>query len=154
MNISNEGFLIMESTANTFFQNNKIFNIKSLWEIRITPQSMEHLRKKKEKYDRPMQEIYIRYLCFLSSRKILEGLEFYQEYKTLVVNDIERKNGKNSIVKKMAQFYWFVWIIESTNSKNRIRVVVKKIHWKQYAELVSVIPSRNSKWYSYYWEEI
>jgi len=139
----------MENRANQFYSKNKIITSPIWWEVRMTPEWMQHLRQK-WKTKRNIQEIYIRYLCLLSSDKLISDMKYYQEYKSDYATIVERKNGKNSSVKKMAEYYWLIGIIDTGKSKNRIRLVIRKIFGRDYYELYSVIPSRNSQWYSYF----
>ena len=117
-------------------------------DVKITPSWFSHIEMKDTKHRRDNDEIYMRYLCFLSIEKILCHTEIYQEYKALT-EDIEvERNWQFISEKKMVQYYWFVWIVQNWENKHRIRVVVKEVHWWNSIEFVSVMPARKMKWYN------
>ena len=149
MIITQQDFDHMETRANNFYAKNKIIKSPIRWEVIMTPEGMSHLREKWN-HKRNIQDIFMRYLCLLSADKLIGGMSYYQEYKSDFATVIERKNGKNTLVKKMAEYFGLVGIIDTGKSKNRIRLVIRKIFGSKHYELYSVIPSRDSQWYSYF----
>jgi len=101
-------------------------------------------------HHRDTQQIYVRYKCFLNIKDVLSKMHYYQEYKIEVREINERKNGKNIIVKKMVIYIAFIAIVKVWIDQNRIKIVVSNTQWKDDYEFLSIIPSRNSKWYNYF----
>ena len=71
---------IKQKAVNYFRENRKILS-QAFWEIRITPEWFNHIEWKNKNHKRPKTEVYIRYLCFLSTAYILENLKLYQEFR-------------------------------------------------------------------------
>ena len=74
--------------------------------IRVWNDWFSHIQYKDAKHRRSNEDIYMRFLCFLSLEKILCNLWLYQEYKA-IVEDIEVKREWKLIKeRKMVQYYW------------------------------------------------
>ena len=146
---------IRDKAIQEFRKREKIF-CPALWNhVRITNEWFNHITfKDKKQHRRSNQEIAMRFLCFLSVKQILEKSQLYQEYKACDENIEIKKNGKNIIEKRLVQYYGFVGVVKNSEDQHRIRVVVKKIFWRDHIEYVSVMPARSMKWYTNFtWPE-
>lgn len=123
-------------------------------EIRISPEWFSHIERKDAKHRRTNEEIYMRYLCFLSLEKILCNMSLYQEYKALL-EDIEVERWWQFIKEQKAvQYYAFVGIVKHWDDRHRIRVVLKEVYGREKIDFVSVMPARKMKWYNnFFWPE-
>ena len=121
-------------------------------EIRITNEWLAHIEWKDPKHRRPNDEIYMRYLCFLSIESILCHMELYQEYRAWLEEIEVERWGQIIKEQKPVQYYWFVGIVKIGDDQHRIRVVVKEVYWWEKIDFVSVMPARKMKWYTnFFW---
>lgn len=147
-NITHEKFQKAETAARKFYEKNKIIKCPALGNIKVTPESMEHLKYKDKNHHRTIGDSYTRYRCFLSIKDILNNMHYYQEYKVDTKHFPERKNGKTVKVKRIVELMAFIAIVKIWYVQNRIKIVVAKNQWNY--EFISVIPCWNSRWYSYF----
>lgn len=154
MFVSIKDFKRAENKANFFYKKNKSIVCPALkWKIKITPNWMEHLRKKDKKHYRSMEDTYIRYKCLLYIKEVLNNMFYYQEYRASIKRVKVRKQRKNSYENKMTEYIWFTAIVKVWLNKNRIKIIVMKVDWTHDYEFLSVIPNWNSKWYSFFENE-
>ncbi len=138
-----------QAKANEFFSKNKENWIicKALSAIvKVKPEFMEHLRFRDNKHKRSEKEVYVRYSCLPYIKKILEEMAYYQEYESREISVKERKNGDDIFVKKMSEYFVFTAVMKYNDAKRKIRVVIRKIFWADWAELVTVMPKRHKDW--------
>ena len=132
-----------------FYEKNKKIYSPIFDLIKITPQSLWHLENKDKHHKRPEKEAEMRMKCFLSIDRIIKQSCLYQEYKQELEDVIIKKYWKRIKVPRKVNYYGLVWILHTdTGSRIRIKVVIKKVNDRKYAEFISVIPARNIKWYN------
>jgi hypothetical protein len=85
----------MKQKAISLFQKNKKIMSRAFGEIRLTPEGFNHIEWKSKNHKRPMQEAYIRYLCFNHIIYILNRSELYQEFRE-ELQHIEVKKDKGT----------------------------------------------------------
>lgn len=144
--ISQLDFDEVKKNALNLFLKNKIIFSPAFWKIKITPEWFNHIEWKSKNHKRSTKESYIRYLCFLHIKYILENSKLYQEFREeFQIFDL-RRNSKIFKEKKIVCLYGFVAVVN--NNKNRVKIVIRKVDWWDNYEFVSVIPVWKSTWYS------
>jgi len=71
MMITKEDFDKLETKINDYYHKHRHIHTPALGLVKVTPNTLIHLRGEDKKHPRTMQEVYMRYLCFLSIDKIL-----------------------------------------------------------------------------------
>lgn len=98
---------------------------------------------------RSEKEKEIRFKCFVYIHEIIEKSHIYQEWKKEYRYEYIKVSGKKKYEKKLVECFGLVWIIDQKDGyKTRIKVVIKKVVWWKHAEMISVIPGRQIKWYN------
>lgn len=144
--ITEEQYESVKQKAISLFQKNKKIMSRAFGEVKITPEGFNHIEWKSKNHKRPMQEAYIRYLCFNHIIYILNHSELYQEFREELQHIEIKKQNKKVTENKIVYLYGFVAIVN--NNKNRVKIVVRKVaDWNHY-EFVSVIPVWKSDGYS------
>ena len=146
MEISEEQYYNIKQKAIKFYKNNRIIFNPKFWEIKIDLKWFQHLEWKRKNHKRTKKEAYIRYLCFLQIKFILNKLWLYQEFREEEREKEIKRKWKKIKEKKIVYTYWFVWIVN--NNKNRIKVVIEKVDWWNWYKFRTVIPVWNNNWYS------
>lgn len=141
-----------EARNRAFNKFKKLQNIEilcpALWvKIKFNRDWFYHIVYKNSRHKRWINEQIIRFQCFLDVEEIIKKSHLYQEYAVKTEEIKTRNHGQNKLEKKIVEYFWLVWVIVHNNEKSRVRVVLRKISWKDYAEYRSVIPARNIKWY-------
>lgn len=141
--INQEKFEKAKAQALLIFQKNKKIKSPLFGEIRITPDGFDHIEWKSRWHKRPMNEAFVRYICFNHVVFLLNKSALYQEYREKM--EIVRIN-KTVKQNKIVHYYGFVAIVNDW--KNRVKVVIRKVDgWNNY-EFVSIIPAWINKWYT------
>ncbi len=139
MNITEQQFETAKLQALQHFKQNKKVFSPIFWEIRVTPQWFDHIEWKTSTKKRPLQEAYVRYLCFMNFDYIIKNSYLYQEYRQRYNLGEVKKWWKIVKENRLTTYYGFTAIVN--NNKQRIRIIVKKVDgWKKF-EYVSVIPA-------------
>jgi hypothetical protein len=120
-----------------FLKNKKVIS-PIFWEVEVTPKWFEHIEWSSKRHLRPMQEAYIRYLCFLNMVYIIENSYLYQEYRKEYKKIKVKWKNKKYVVTKLIKYYWLVAVVNW--DKQRIKIVLRYIEWRSKFEFVSVIP--------------
>ena len=120
----------------------------ALWvKIKFWNDGFSHITYKDNKHRRPEQEQIERFKCFLKVDTIIKKSHLYQEFMVTEENIKVRDHWVNKTIKSFVEYYWLVWIVVHNWMKSRIKVVIRWVRWKDYAEYHSVIPARNINWY-------
>lgn len=120
----------------------------ALWvKVRFTNEWFSHITYKDKKHRRSDNEQIVRFQCFLDVEILIKKSHLYQEYREKEETVKIRNHWTTKKEIKKAEYFGLVWVIEHQNTKSRIRVVLRKEEWKDYAEYHSVIPARNTQWY-------
>jgi hypothetical protein len=138
MEITKEQFESVKWKALTHFEKHRKVYSPIFWEIKIDTNWFKHIEWDSQNHKRPLKEAYIRYLCFLNFDYIIENSNLYQEYReTYEMIEVKWKK-KRFKVNKLIKYYWLVAIVN--NNQQRIKVIIKKIEWRDKLEYVSVVP--------------
>lgn len=137
MEITQEQFYNAKENALKYFKAHKKITSPILWDVKITFQWIEHIEYKTKNKKRPLNEAYIRYLCFLNIAEIIENWYSFQEYRREIKKIWVKWNKKRYFVEQIVEYFWII-----TNIQNReMKVVIRKISWRTFAEFVSIIPT-------------
>ncbi len=132
-----------------YYENHKKITSPIFWVVKVTPYTLEHLDKRDRNHRRSDNDRLMRYRCFLYIAHIIEKSHFYQEWKIWEWHEYVKIQWKKKRMNMSVQYYGIVSIVEEKKwYKTRIKVVLKKVRWWNHAEVVSVIPARNAKWYT------
>ena len=115
--------------------------------VKFTNDWFSHITYKDAKHRRSENEQIVRFQCFLDVETIIKKSHLYQEYRDKEETVKVRKHWVNYKEIKKVEYFWLVGVIEHNHTKSRIRVVIRKESWKDYAEYHSVIPAWNVQWY-------
>ncbi len=130
-----------------YYSSNKKLCSPIFWYVKLTPQSLWHLENKDKKHKRSMDEVLIRYKCFLLIDKIIKKSFLYQEYKQEIEDVFVKRKWKKVKINSKVKYFGLIWIIEAYKWHwIRIKIVIKKVSNRNY-EFVSVIPAWNMRWY-------
>lgn len=144
--MNNTSFDDIKKQAINIYQGNKKISCPIFGEVRLTPEWFEHIEWKKKNHKRNPDDAFVRYVCFIHVKDILEKSHYYQEYRETSEIIKVKRNGKIISEQKIVRYFAFVAVVN--NNKNRVKVLVKKVDgWKHY-DFVSIIPSWKSKWYN------
>lgn len=125
-----------------------------LWcNVKFTTNNFRHIIYKSKKHIRDDHEIDMRCLCFLDVDKIIKKSWTCQEYRTWIEEVSIKKNWKKIKEKRIVEYFWFVAIVNSHDWKHRVRTVIKKTYWFNYAEYLSVMPAWKTGWHpNFFWD--
>ena len=127
--------------------NRKEIICPAIWlKVKFSNEWFSHITYKDKKHRRKTSEQAIRFQCFLDVEEIITKSHLMQEYMEKEDVIKVRDHWVTKHIKKMVEYIWLIWVIEHHNTKSRTKVILKKEADKDYAEYLSVIPARNTKW--------
>jgi len=141
--------IVTKEQVLSYYEKHKRLVSPLFWVVKLTPQTLEHLDKKDRKHARTQKDKHERYKCFLFVHTLVEKSCLYQERKIWDWYEYIKRFWKKEKKIMKVEYFWLIWVVEQTDGyKTRIKVVLKKVKGWNHAELVSVIPAWNAKWYT------
>ncbi len=145
----NSGLIAKKEKVLEYYEKHKRLVSPIFWVVKMTKNTLQHLDMKDRNHARSEQEKSVRYDCFLYIHYIVENSHLAQEWKIWQQYEVVKKFGKKEKQMLKVEHFWLVWIVNQSDwYKTRIKVVIKKVYGRNHAEVISVIPARNSKWYT------
>lgn len=143
---TNQQFDQLEQRVLRFMQKNREIINHSLWVIRFGMKAIDHMKGMDKKHSRDKNAIYMRYLCALSIKNILEHIWYHQEYKKIIKPIKVKRKWVIISENKEVEYFGFVAIIPTGKWSHRIKVIVEKVDGRSHYDVLSVIPSWNPRW--------